>query len=462
LAYSFFTEKVKKSYWPIGLFVFPIVSLNTGLTFPPNCMINKERIYYLLQQHLDKHITPDEAVELEDMLQDKQQDPVVRETLQRFLEEQAVDSPGDISRWEGRIAAIVNMDKEGIPTLSKGRLVTIGRRGWVAAAVLIVLVSGSYLWFINNRKGGSSSANGSRQVQNEVLPGGNKATLTLAGGQKIVLDSAADGMLAQQGSATITKVSSGQLAYKTVGSSPSQTAGAATYSGAATYNTLSTPRGGQYTLILPDGTGVWLNAASSITYPTAFTGRQRAVIVTGEVYFEVAKDKAQPFHVKVNDMEVEVLGTHFNINSYADEAAIKTTLLEGSVKVTKGGSGRDIQVVVLKPGQQAQAAAQTGGQTAAQTATQAAAPIKVVNNANVDQVMAWKNGLFNFDKVSLQEVLRQLSRWYDVEVVYQGTITARKFGGEIGRDLNLSEVLDGLQETGIHFSVEGKKLIVMP
>jgi ferric-dicitrate binding protein FerR (iron transport regulator) len=399
-------------------------------------MTNEERIHYLLQRYLDKHITPGETEELADRLQDKQQGPLVQETMQRLMEERAVDSLGDTARWDGRIAAIVSMDKEHMPSLPTGRVMRLRREWWVAASVLFLLGAGAYLWLAGHRKSNQGLANSSKPAQNDVRPGGNKAILTLADGQKIVLDSAANGMLAQQGGATITKLSNGQLAYHI-----NKTG----FTGVL-YNTMSTPRGGQYTLILPDGTGVWLNAASSITYPTTFTGSSREVVISGEAYFEVAQESARPFRVKVNDMAVEVLGTHFNINSYADEASIQTTLLEGSVKVVKRVPGREALAAVLKPGQQVQVTAQ----------------MKVVNHADVDQVMAWKNGLFSFDKLTLQEVLRQLSRWYDVEVVYQGAITPKKFVGEIGRDLNLSEVLDGLKATGVHFSVEGRKLIVMP
>lgn len=324
------------------------------------------------------------------------------------------------------------------PPMPVSRIGFFRRKGWVAAAVLILALGGAVVVsLMKGRNDTASPGNDGRLVQQtDIVPGGNKAILTLSGGQQIVLDSMADGKVAKQGGATVTKLANGQLAYVIDKQGGNE----------VLYNTMSTPRGGQYKLVLPDGTAVWLNAASSITYPTVFAGGQRVVSVTGEAYFEVASDKVRPFQVKVNEMEVVVLGTHFNINSYQDEAAIRTTLLEGSIKVLSHIPGRDPQAVVLKPGQQAQAATQ----------------IKVIDHADVGQVMAWKNGLFNFDKLPLQEVLRQLSRWYDVEVVYEGTIAPKKFGGEIGRDLNLSEVLDGLKETGVHFNVVGRKLIVMP
>ncbi|SDG27737.1 FecR family protein [Chitinophaga filiformis] len=399
-------------------------------------MTNEKRVYYLLQQYLDKHISPEEMEELADLLQDGQQAPLVQDTIQQLIEEQPVDNRGDITRWDARIAAIVGIDKEHMPALPAGRVRRIRPWGWVAASVVLLLGISSYLWLTNHRSKDQATISAGSLAQNEIRPGSNKAILTLAGGQQIILDSTVNGLVAQQGGATITKLSNGQLAYQI---NKGNVTG-------RVYNTMSTPRGGQYSLLLPDGTGVWLNAASSITYPTVFTGNNREVVISGEVYFEVAKESARPFRVKVNDMVVEVLGTHFNINSYTDESTIKTTLLEGIIKVVQRKMGGETLAVVLKPGQQALAAEQ----------------IKVVDHADVDQAMAWKNGLFNFNKLTIQEVLRQLSRWYDVDVVYQGIVTPRKFGGEIGRDLNLSEVLDGLEAAGVHFKVEGKKLIVIP
>jgi ferric-dicitrate binding protein FerR (iron transport regulator) len=298
----------------------------------------------------------------------------------------------------------------------------------VAASVLLLLSVGVYFFLKPQQK---------QQIarHDQVVPGGNKAILTLANGQKIILTDAKNGAVARQGNIVVNKTAGGQVTYQVSNS---------TKSGQEVYNTMTTPRGGTWGLTLSDGTRVWLNSVSSIKYPTAFTGKERNVEITGEAYFEVAHNRTQPFHVTAGGQRVEVLGTHFNINAYPEEDAVKTTLLQGSVKLVKS-SGTTMESVILKPGQQAQVAAQ----------------IKVIKHADTDQVMAWKNGLFSFEKVSLQEVLRQLSRWYDVEVVYKGNIEPRKFGGEIGRDLNLSEVLDGLKASGVHFSLQGRRLIVM-
>jgi ferric-dicitrate binding protein FerR (iron transport regulator) len=248
------------------------------------------------------------------------------------------------------------------------------------------------------------------------------------------LDSAANGMLATQGASQVIKQDNGQLAY---------TSDKQAHTAALLYNTLSTPRGGQYRLTLPDGTGVWLNAASSITYPTAFAAHERKVSVTGEAYFEVAKDKSKPFHVQVNDMEVTVLGTYFNINAYTDEADIKTTLLEGSVNISKGGDTK-----LLRPGQQAQAGN--------------AAAIRVVDDVNTSQVVAWKNGLFDFKDADLKAVMRQLERWYDIEVEYKGAVSGYAFRGKLQRSLNLTQVLHILDEMEVKYTLQGRVLTVKP
>jgi len=304
---------------------------------------------------------------------------------------------------------------------------------WAAAAIILLLGAGAYFW---SNKPAQPVAVAKTPVQKDILPGSNKAVLTLAGGQTILLDSAANGTLTTQGGAQVIKQDDGQLAYtndKTGKEAP------------LIYNTLSTPRGGQYRLTLPDGTDVWLNAASSITYPTTFTGRDRSVSITGEVYFEVAKDKSKPFHVKVNDMSVTVLGTHFNINAYDNEKNVKTTLLEGSVEVSREGDAKTIQ-----PGQQAQVSAAGGS------------PIRVVSDVNTGQVVAWKNGYFDFRDADLPAVMRQLERWYNIQVTYKGEVPDYAFRGKLQRNLNLSQMLRILDETEVKYKLEGRTLTVRP
>ena len=211
--------------------------------------------------------------------------------------------------------------------------------------------------------------------------------------------------------------------------------------GAVAYNTLTTPRGGQYHLTLSDGTSVWLNAASSIKYPIAFTGNERRVEITGEVYFEVEHNAAKPFRVICNGQTVEDLGTHFNINAYNDENAVKTTLLEGSVNVSAAGKNK-----MLKPGEQAQL--QHGN-------------IRIAD-VDVNKVAAWKNGLFQFNDDNIRDIMRQLGRWYDVDIKYEGNLPDWEFSGAIPRNANLSQVLDILSFVKVHFRIDGKTIVVKP
>lgn len=295
-----------------------------------------------------------------------------------------------------------------------------------AAAVLLIAVAGAYLLRTQSPVPPTVS-----QTVTDVAPGGNKAVLVLADGSQVTLDSAGNQVI-RQGSTSISQ-QAGQLHYD-----------AADDASAVSYNTLRTPRGGQFRVTLPDGTGVWLNAESSLRFPTAFRGKERLVEVSGEAYFEVAKNAALPFRVNVaGRATIEVLGTDFNVNAYEDENAIAATLLSGAVKVGTGGRS-----ALLKPGQQAQVNTN----------------VSVVNGVDIEKVMAWKNGVFNFKDAKLKEVMKQLSRWYDIEVEYRGNVPDTEFWGKMGRNLTLLQVLGGLEGSGIHFKLEdnGKKLVVLP
>jgi len=310
------------------------------------------------------------------------------------------------------------------------------------------------------------------QPANDVQPGGNKAILTLGNGATIILDSAHNGALAQQGNTQVVKTNDGQLLYNQTtknSGNPLTTDPADSRhpdkfgNSPLTYNTLSTPRGGQYQLVLPDGSTVWLNAASSIRFPTAFTGNERNVEITGEAYFEVKKNAAMPFTVKMNNgASVQVLGTHFNINAYDDESSSKVTLLEGSVKVGNRQSaiGNEEKAkdknyeVILKPGEQAI--------VVASPLTTDHSPLTINHSPDIEEVMAWKNGAFQFNGSTIETVMRQVSRWYDVEVEYKGNISLH-FAGTISRNVNISQVLEMLEKAGgIKTTLKGNKVIVMP
>ncbi|HEY4148650.1 MAG TPA: FecR family protein [Chitinophagaceae bacterium] len=300
-----------------------------------------------------------------------------------------------------------------------------------AAAVFLLLGLSAFLW--RRQAPPKQQPVIANQFKNDIAPGGNKAILTLADGSTIVLDSAGKGDLARQGNTRIVKLDAGKLSYDAAGS------GTATM----VYNRISTPVGGQYQVTLPDGTQVWLNAMSSLRFPTAFNGDSREVELTGEAYFEVAKDKHKPFRVNVAGMQAEVLGTHFNVNAYPDEASVKTTLLEGSIRMVKGTAS-----LLLRPGQQAQ--------------SKGLNDFLLIKDADTDQAIAWKNGHFSFEGADVHALMRQIARWYGVQVRYEGEPGSTLFGGEIGRDLSLAQVLTGLSKSKVHFRLEGTILTVLP
>ena len=323
-----------------------------------------------------------------------------------------------------------NIDQQIILPQKTFRL-TPSRTRYMVAAVIFLAVSITAYYFTTS----SDHVDTPGQEYSHILPGTNKATLTLSNGQKISLDDVANGEIAQQAGIRITKSGNGQLVYTAVkGDNAIPVA----------QNTISTPKGGQYQLILPDGTKVYLNAASTLSYPTAFQDKERLVELNGEAYFEVAKNKLLPFRVKSGQQTVEVLGTHFNVNAYADEGAIRTTLLEGAVKISAG-----MITQVIKPGQQAILNKNTADKI-------------VITEVNTDKVIAWKNGVFSFENEDLKSVMRQISRWYNVEVIYTGVSSDEKYYGEISKNSKLGEVFEILELNNVNFNVEGKTIKVSP
>ncbi|MFL5746130.1 MAG: FecR family protein [Niastella sp.] len=313
------------------------------------------------------------------------------------------------------------------------------RTRWVAAATMILMATAGY-FLLTHKDPVPGIVHTLKPETRPVMPGGNKALLTLGDGSVIVLDSAANGALSQQGKTIVLKKQDGQLIYQSRHNGNQE---------AVAWNTISTPRGGQYQVVLPDGTKVWLNAVSSLRFPAGFTGKERVVELTGEAYFEVSHNN-QPFIVEIisaagkpGGNSVEVLGTHFNIKAYDDEPAIKTTLLEGAVKVTK-----DAASVLLKPGEQ----------TSISQSSQPSQPIPV----QTEEVVAWKDGRFVFSEAGVETVMREIARWYDVEIVYAGKVPAENFEGEIPRNSNIQEVFKILELSNVHCKIEGRKITVLP
>jgi transmembrane sensor len=307
----------------------------------------------------------------------------------------------------------------------------------ISAVVLLILSFGAYQ-LLNKQIRYQIALNKLK----EVAPGGDKAILTLANGKQIVLNNTKNGLVATQGNIVINKTSNNQIIYNA----------SAGDIAAVSYNTITTPKGGQFQVVLPDGTKVWLNSASSLKYPTAFIGKERDVTLTGEAYFEVAKNKEMPFKVGTAGQIVEVLGTHFNVNAYEDEPIIKTTLLEGSVKIS---SAKGVALGLLHPGQQSVFSPAKGE--------------VIISDADTSQAIAWKNGLFYFKGADVASIMKSLARWYNIDVEFDGEMPQRRFSGKIYRNVNAAQVMEIIDYSAINYKVEDskdgktkKKLIITP
>ncbi|MCF6403722.1 FecR domain-containing protein [Chitinophaga filiformis] len=381
----------------------------------------------LLQKYLDGQCTVAETEELYAWLQSSGSHRSLLAAMQQEFKKTMAEHHEIPSELSDRIETRL------LQNISRDKVVKIRQRvhvRWAAAAVILLLLGSGMYYYMSNvssRKTFTTSNNAVADT-GDIAPGTNKAVLILANGDVVTLDSAGNQVINQ--GQTIVRQKNGQLEYAVQGNSD-----------AVVYNTLSVPRGGQFNIVLPDGSRVWLNAASSMRYPTAFNGNRREVELQGQGYFEVAPNARQPFFVKVNNLEVQVLGTSFDIMAYADEKSINTTLLEGLVNVKNGTTEQR-----LKPGQQAIVDPTTGSM--------------VVRPADVDQVIAWKTGFFEFDNASLGDILRQLARWYDIDISYNQTGNERLFGGRISRSLPLSDILHMLEANGPTFSLSGRKLTV--
>jgi Fe2+-dicitrate sensor, membrane component len=373
--------------------------------------MQNERWEYLLGRFYDKTCTPEEREELMESLRNA----IPGEPNDALLDELMAKHTVDATLEPADAEEIYHQIKPTIPVRRYMR--------WWTAAAAVLLIAGSAVYFLMPEKQPPTPV-----AKIDVAPGTNKAILTLADGSQVALDSTGSQVLVQ-GKTAISQ-QGGELVYNSKEEEE------------PVYNTLSTPKGGQFKITLPDNSVVWLNAASSIRFPTFFKGNERIVEVTGEAYFEVSHDAAKPFKVKLYDnTDVKVLGTRFNVNAYQDEESIQTSLLEGKVEVTQG-----MEKVTLKPGQQAKGIS-----------------VKDMSTMEKTQVIAWKNGVFHFEQKDLAEVMRQLSRWYNVDVIYKGTIPHRIFGGELSRSLYLSDIVEVMHVMKVNVRIEeGNKLVVMP
>jgi len=359
--------------------------------------------------------------------------------LQQIMQQQFISNVNEAEEtkeeWANKLLEYIHQKIKPVEEPAKIIRFAIWKRVAAAAVIIMMLGTGAYFLFANKGKRDEIvKTENNNSIKNDVAPGGDKAILQLADGSTIILDSAQNGTLSQQGNTKVLKLENGQLAYNTSGTTTE-----------VLYNTVSTPRGGQYQLTLADGSKVRLNAASSIRFPASFTGSERKVELVGEGYFEIAKNAVMPFKVDVAGKgEVEVLGTHFNINSYSNEPAINTTLIEGSVKVTGLISGK---TVLLLPGQQAKLS--SNGE------------LSINRNADLASVMAWKNEKFVFQNADLKSIMRQLERWYDISVSYEGEIYTDEYVGIISRNVNISQILRMMEKISpVRFEIKGKNIVV--
>jgi ferric-dicitrate binding protein FerR (iron transport regulator) len=405
--------------------------------------MGQERIQYLLKRYADNEASEEEVEEMMALLHTSGGEEALKEKVVEIWNEreERTVSEEDWNRMWSSIHQHMQAERQQVlidQRLGVKPMRRFGVWGRVAAALLLILGAGAAYWKLTGRKRNEAPV-AVRTVKRDIAPGGNKAVLTLANGATIVLDNAHDGVLAQQGGTNVLKLDAGSLAYNTGGKDNE----------GMMYNTIATPNGGQYQVTLPDGSKVWLNAASSLKFPTRFEGKERSVELTGEAYFEVAQRSNMPFRVKVhgnggNGMDVQVLGTAFDVMAYADEKTSNTTLVSGKVNVVSNGAVR-----VLAPGKQSILDNQTRDLR--------------VEDANVEQVVAWKNGLFRFRETGIRDLMRQVQRWYNVQVVYEAEGKDQDFTGVVARNQPVSALLQMLEMTGtVHFRIEDKKIIVLP
>jgi transmembrane sensor len=386
----------------------------------------------LFKKYLENQCTPEEVKELLAYFSDAENEAVLRGFITDALENDT--AAGDERQWKLASDKTFAEIKKRLNPEKKTTVPILGQVWFRVAASVLFLVGVFTLYDFAKNSNQKKEVFSNATPTLEIGPGSNKAVLTLADGSTILLETAANGTLAQQGNTEISKSAAGQLVYTSLNENPTE----------VLFNSITTPRGGEYQLLLPDGSKVWLNAASSLRFPASFAGGERKVELTGEAYFEVAKNASQPFKVEIaGKSEIEVLGTQFNVNAYSDEATVNTTLLEGRVKV-KVPATQESQTI--NPGEQANV--QGNGQ------------IAIRKVADAEQAVAWRNGAFHFSNAELTDVFRQLSRWYDVDIKFEGEVPQRKFSGEMQRNFKLSQVLKVLERNNVLCRLEGKTLVI--
>ena len=404
----------------------------------------------LLERYLSDSLTAEELKEFIILLQQQENANELEKKIGEAITNKSITGLADKSKadaiFQNIMEAAHNKEQkvDNQPTRKIPSKIFSIRKMAAAAAILILLSVSAYLLFFNKPEVNIVKENIEQRYKNDVSPGTTGAVLTLADGSQIVLDTAVNGKLVAQGNVSIVKEDN-KIVYS---SSNSNTA--------VVYNTISTTNGKTFMLVLADGSKIWLNAASSVRFPNSFPGNHRRIEITGEAYLEVAPDVSKPFVVRVSSptgggkegtaMDVEVLGTHFNINAYNDEAVVKTTLIEGKVRIRNAQN-----TAMLQPGMQAQVNISTQSN------------IQLLNNIDIEKELAWKNSKFIFSGDDIKSVMRQLARWYDVQISYEGLLSKEEFVGVISRNVKISEILKMLEKTrAVSFTIEGRKITVMP
>lgn len=400
------------------------------------------KLKYLIDQYINENSTSEEEEELWNLIDESKNDESIKNILLSLLQSEENTTELDKEHWQTVLRKV--LDESAQETNESSNVYSLHDRkryfNWkrLAAAAIVILMLGAGLLYIIQFSGpvkNKAIANETTIPHDITAPNSVNAVLTLSNGQKIVLDSAGNGMLAQQSGASVMKLSSGQIVYNTEN--------AEQFAKEVSYNMLANPAGSQaVNITLSDGSRVWLNSESSLRYPTVFVGNERKVEITGEAYFEVAHNEKMPFHVDTKGVDIEVLGTHFNVNSYDDEATIRTTLLEGSVKIINSKGSK-----IIKPGEQAQIIIDGDN-------------LISISTPNINEVVAWKNGRFFYNNADLENIMRQIARWYNVEVIYKDKINYH-YTVDILRSVQLSQIFKFIEMSGgVHFDIQDRKIIV--
>ena len=405
-----------------------------------------ERFQHLIRQYFNDTISKSDCIELldyinttedfeiSDLIDHHALDLEIGPEITNLQAKQIFDRIAADSRFTTDSEKSIEIEPEDL------KRIKLYQNQWFQIAAVILVFCAVGLYFLKNQNP-SLQGQITAEKKGVTMPATDRsiATLTLANGEIISLGAVQNGELSKSRSTSIQKINNGQLVYSSLEKNTATTRPGAE----PAYHTLSTPKGGEYQLVLPDGTHVWLNSFSSLSFPAAFSGKERHVKLNGEAYFEVAKNKDKPFYVTVNDVTVKVLGTHFNISAYRDDKDITTTLLEGSVQVAKNN-----KQTLIKPGQQA-----IVGSTS---------DVIAVSEAKIKEVMAWKNGYFIFNDEDIFSIMKQVSRWYNVEVEYNGNFDDQRFGGTFYRSKSINELLHHLEKIGkIHFKIAEGRITVM-